>query len=179
MVMLSEDILRERYGEALTDLLNELEGDPETLSLFIEFHPGFWEDLTYQGFQCLELDQLPQALSIFQFLQAHHPEEVSYNAACADALCGMKRYFEAEIFYQKTIHLCPEVPDAYFYLAEIKLLRDELEEAQELFESVMEMTQEEEESELRTKADDYLKELRNGTYTPKQVLNKEAGEIEV
>ena len=121
MHQLQEMMMAQRYNKTLTDLLNELESDPEAIALFEEFHPGFWDDIAEQGYHCLELDQLPQALRIFSFLLHYHPSEAAYCAAFGDALAGLRDYMEAASAYSRVVVIEPEIPDAHFYLAEIWL----------------------------------------------------------
>ncbi len=121
MRMLQESLLAHKYRITLSDLLDELRQDPEAIALFEEFHPGIWNDLAEQGYQCLALEQLPKAAQIFDFLKNIAPEEPAFHAAHADASAGMKNYLDAAEGYYQTAELAPQIPDAHFYFAEIML----------------------------------------------------------
>jgi len=119
---LQQMLLAQRYQHTLTDLLDELRDDPEAIELFVEFHPEMWDDLAEQGYAALGLCQHRQAAAIFEFLLEYYPDEVAYHAAYADALCGVRSYLDAAIHYDRAVTLAPEVPDGYYYLAELYMM---------------------------------------------------------
>lgn len=118
----TESMLAERYRETLTDLLHELQEDPEAIELFAEFQPSLWDDLAEQGYRCLELEQSVQARDIFSFLLDYFEDEPAYHAGLADALSGCKRYLDAAEHYHETTSLAPDIPDAYYFLAELWMI---------------------------------------------------------
>lgn len=123
------NMLKSQLSNTLTDLVKELAADQASLAMFAEAHPTLWDDLADQGYECLDLQQLPQAAQIFALLTQACPEEVAFHAAYADALHGMARYQEAAVHYAITIELEPNIADAYFYMAEIHILNQELDQA--------------------------------------------------
>ncbi len=142
MFQLHEQMIAQRYNTPLTELLKELEEDPEAVALFAEYHPNLWDDLAQQGYLCLELDQMPQAFSIFHFLLHYMPDEVAFKAACGDSLNGMKQYIKAAVYYHETIEDAPTIPDAYFYLAENYMLLRHPQYAIPLLQKVIQLTDE-------------------------------------
>lgn len=129
-------LLATQYAETLTDILDEMCTDPDALELFIECYPEMWEQIAERGYECLSLDQTPQAQKLFGFLLEYHPEEAAYHAAYADALCGSKQFHEAGEHYRQTTQLEPSVPDAFFFLAEIQMIEQQPNEAKATLEQM-------------------------------------------
>lgn len=145
-----------RCRATMADLLDELRKDPEVIDLFVQFHPGIWDDLAAQGYCCLEFEQLPLAFQIFDFLLKYHPAEPAFWAGYADALVGMRKYNEAADAYRKTIELAPQIPDAHFCLAEICLFGRNHREAIPKLELVCALTASQPEHPLAEKSREYL-----------------------
>jgi tetratricopeptide (TPR) repeat protein len=120
-----EMLLRQRYAETLTDLLDRLQQDAEALGFLQGIYPELLEDLAANGLFCLELEQPLQAYRVFEFL-LQHGESPLYHAAFADCLVLFKKDREAMSHYQRTIELAPDIPDAYFNLAELFLMEREI-----------------------------------------------------
>lgn len=156
MRMLQESLLAHKYRMTLSDLLEDLRQDPEAIALFEEFHPGIWNDLAEQGYQCLALEQLPKAAQIFDFLKTIAPEEPAFHAAHADASAGMKQYMDAAEGYFITAELAPQVPDAHFYFAEIMLFFRHPEVAQESLEEAQMLMGDQPGHALASKSQQYM-----------------------
>lgn len=115
-------LMLNKLGSTLTELLDDLQNDPEGMALYAECYPDVWDDLAEKGYQCLELEQNVQAARIFSFLLSYFPEEAAFHAAYADALCSMKKYLDAASHYLDTTEYAPAVPDAFYYLSEIYMM---------------------------------------------------------
>lgn len=148
--------LAQRYKATLTDLLDELNSNPEAMTMFEEFYPHIWDDLAEQGYRCLELDQLPQAIRIFSFLLQYNPKNPAYSAGLADAHFGMKQYMEAANAYQVTATNAPDIPDAHFLLGEIWLFFRHGEQALQKFLLVQKLLKHQPDHYLHEQTMDYI-----------------------
>ncbi|MBK03808.1 MAG: hypothetical protein CL920_10775 [Deltaproteobacteria bacterium] len=112
----------QKLNNPLTELLDELGEDAQTMMLYAECYPEVWGELAEKGYKALELSQDRVAIRIFGFLLLFFPYEAAYHAAYADALCMARRYLEAAYHYYETTQLAPEIPDAFYYLSELYMI---------------------------------------------------------
>ncbi len=153
--------IRQRYGETLTDMVDELAKDPEALEIFAANYPDIWDDLAERGYYCLELEQFPQAQKVFEFIAENSSPDGEHLSGLGEALAATKRYMEAAEQFLRARELDPNLSIATFFLAEIWLFFRHYREGREELERFLAQSEGEPQLEwARQQAEKYLSYLR-------------------
>lgn len=135
-IFLSEQLIRHRYAATLTESLDDIEQSGQNAHAIHELYPHLIEDLMNKGLQCLEFEQFRQSCRVFSFL-LQLQEHPLFCVAYADSLFGLRRYQETVPYYKKAIEQAPQVPGAYYCLAQVYMIDKQPAEAIPLLETML------------------------------------------